>query len=647
MFAPTTPGTQAATATVTASPGGGPTVALSGTARPRLEVVSIKGLPPVDPFDFGAQALGTPATASIVLRNNTAGTATVSRTTTFPPPAQFAVQSACSTIAAGQTCALDATFTPTSLGIKTGGIVFAMGTGAANQASVNLIGSGAATIALTANTATSFGNIVVGQTSPPLVFTVTNQAIVASGAISLNALGAPFVTQATTCGPSLAPGGTCTITVVFQPATLGLSMTTLIATAATAGTASIALTGTGVTSTNLALAPAPAAFGAVFAGTTKDLAIVVTNPAGAQTAGPMTFAFTGDATFTILAAGAGDCVPGVTALPNGQTCTIRLHYAPLVFDPVGTHTNTGSLTVTANPGAVAGISTAVSGIATSTLSISPTAFDFGTKFAGQPAASQVFTVRNDSAASVTLGAAAFTGTTTNLAITADTCSSHTLAATTTCTVTVTFTPTVEATSLASLDIATTNGFGRAIASVAAKTGNLLYSQLDNFDSFNGPFVSEIVGSDPTITALGADDFVVPAGGWTISQVVVFWYLTDAASTFNVTFYADAGGLPGAQVATRTGLAYTQPGGPVTFDSANLALTFAPVVLPAGSYWLAVQGVNATALNFWAVRTVQSGNGAVFEEAGGFGTGCTTFTNREACLGSGGPDNMFELRGTAP
>ena len=469
MFAPTAAGNQTATATVSATPGGSATVALSGTARPRIEIVSINNLP-TTAFDFGTQFIGTTTNASIVLRNNTSGTVTVTPTTLFPSPAQYAVNlGACGTITAGSSCTVTASFAPTSIGTKPGSASFAIGNGTANTATATFTGIGQPSITITPVTSANFGNIVVGQTSPALTFTVKNVSTLASGAITTNVLSAPFSqTMATTCGASMAPGGTCTIAIVFKPTTLGPISTTMIVTAASGGTATIDLSGTGVSATDLQLNPAPTSFGTVFAGTTKDITVVVTNPAGAQTAGPMAIAYSGDSTFTILTGQGTDCSNGL-ALPNGQTCNIRLHYAPVVFDDSGTHLNTGTLTVTANPGAVSGISSVITGISTSTISITPTSFDFGNLPTGSPSTSKQFTVHNDSTASVGIGTATFSGTSTDLSITSDTCSNTTLFANANCTLTVVFNPTVGATDFTNLVVPATNGFGRAVAALHATT----------------------------------------------------------------------------------------------------------------------------------------------------------------------------------
>ena len=77
----------------------------------------------------------------------------------------------------------------------------------------------------------------------------------------------------------------------------------------------------------------------------------------------------------------------------------------------------------------------------------------------------------------------------------------------------------------------------------------LYDQTDNpganatdsqnFETANDAFDHQL-----------ADDFVVPAGGWNVGEVDVggvYFNGPGPATSVNVIFYADAGGLPGAAV----------------------------------------------------------------------------------------------------
>ena len=136
----------------------------------------------------------------------------------------------------------------------------------------------------------------------------------------------------------------------------------------------------------------------------------------------------------------------------------------------------------------------------------------------------------------------------------------------------------------------------------------------------------------------ADDFVVPAGQtWNVQSIDadgVYFAFDGPANSFNVFFYADNAGLPGAQVYS----AMNQP-----FSVAGSTFTVAlpsEAVLTEGTYWVEIQA-NMTFLPngawLWRDRTVQSNQGAAWQNpGGGFGV-CPTWTLKTTCIPiTGGP-----------
>jgi alpha-1,3-glucanase-like protein/F5/8 type C domain-containing protein/pectate lyase-like protein/ASPM-SPD-2-Hydin domain-containing protein len=99
----------------------------------------------------------------------------------------------------------------------------------------------------------SFGDVASGSTSSAQTVTVSNPG---SSSVSVSSIGVsgPF-SQTNTCGSSIAAGGSCTVSVKFAPTSGGnLTGTLSIATSAPGSPLTVALSGTGVTSTtNLAL----------------------------------------------------------------------------------------------------------------------------------------------------------------------------------------------------------------------------------------------------------------------------------------------------------------------------------------------------------------------------------------------------------
>jgi Pectate lyase superfamily protein/F5/8 type C domain/Abnormal spindle-like microcephaly-assoc'd, ASPM-SPD-2-Hydin len=102
-------------------------------------------------------------------------------------------------------------------------------------------------------TSLSFGDVASGSTSSAQTVTITNPGTSAAPISSVSVTG-PF-SQTNTCGSSIAAGGSCTVSVKFAPTSGGaLTGALTIATSAPGGPITVALAGTGVTSTtNLAL----------------------------------------------------------------------------------------------------------------------------------------------------------------------------------------------------------------------------------------------------------------------------------------------------------------------------------------------------------------------------------------------------------
>lgn len=147
----------------------------------------------------------------------------------------------------------------------------------------------------------------------------------------------------------------------------------------------------------------------------------------------------------------------------------------------------------------------------------------------------------------------------------------------------------------------------------------------------------------------ADDFVVPAGGWTLDGVFAPGSFAGFGGTGNitnvtVTVYADAGGMPGAAVCTETGApvsALTDP---------NISFQFTtPCVLPAGNYWLSVVVAADDRWNWGDANSNNAGSLPYLQDpADEFGGLATTWTDFPT-LGLG-TDMSFTLNfcsGAAP
>lgn len=192
------------------------------------------------------------------------------------------------------------------------------------------------------------------------------------------------------------------------------------------------------------------------------------------------------------------------------------------------------------------------------------------------------------------------------------------------------------------------GVGGTINSVEGAP-TLLYDQNNNA-SGNGAPDQDFEAAFNAYDSRGADDFEVTfAGGWVVEQVTTVGTTGGATTSVDVQFLADAAGFPDA--APVTGCDYpgivptSQVGGSFVLDLPT------GCNLTTGFYWVAIQAnqdFGTAGQHFWSNRTVQSNQGAVWENPGdGFATGCTTWDRMTTCGVGGGasPDFLFQILGT--
>jgi hypothetical protein len=152
----------------------------------------------------------------------------------------------------------------------------------------------------------------------------------------------------------------------------------------------------------------------------------------------------------------------------------------------------------------------------------------------------------------------------------------------------------------------------------------------------------------------ADDFAVPAGVWNITSVSTTGSDFADLSSVTVTIYSDSSGSPGSQVYTVTvpSGSFTDDPGALGYPGGDLTIPI-DATLPAGHYWLSVQG-NGGVSYYWEIRTVVSNDPAMWQNpTDNYGSGCTSWSDMATCFNTmgfygGGPgtlDLMFSLSGT--
>jgi hypothetical protein len=214
----------ARTAQITVIDGAGTQVAdLTGTGG-STPIVTIN--PPS--LTFAAQSVGVASAPQSIIISNT-GTAALN-ITSATTSGDFAIQSNnCTTplqsTVPASTCTISIVYTPSAPGTSVGSLTLV--DNAPNSPQVVLLtGTGALQAAvMLSTTSLTFTSQVVGSTSTPQAVVVKNTgtAALTFGAITTTA----GFSDTTNCIAPLAPGGTCTISVTFTPATLGANNGTL------------------------------------------------------------------------------------------------------------------------------------------------------------------------------------------------------------------------------------------------------------------------------------------------------------------------------------------------------------------------------------------------------------------------------------
>lgn len=186
----------------------------------------------------------------------------------------------------------------------------------------------------------------------------------------------------------------------------------------------------------------------------------------------------------------------------------------------------------------------------------------------------------------------------------------------------------------------------------------LYSQNSNYgygiDSQN--FTSNSFGTHYNSAA--ADDFVVPANqAWvvkTFDAAGQYFNGSGPASSEVVTFYKSKKGLPGAILgkgADTWTLNCTDSGG--SFSCSIPGPKGKGLKLKGGTsgkdYWVSIVAncsfVGGCGEWGWVQNNTDHNNPGVWENPGnGFGTGCTTWTPTNTCIGLGTDDYAFDLQG---
>jgi uncharacterized repeat protein (TIGR01451 family) len=394
---------------------------------------------------FGNQAQGTTSASQPVTITNV-GTTNVT-ITGIAASTNFGETNTCPTTlvtgtGTGSNCTVNVTFTPAATGTLTGTVTVtytSTGSATPQTTTISLTGTGTAatggTITITPTTLL-FGDEGVGTTSTPLTLTVSNTGSTAVTFTSIVTTG-DFAGATLAQCPSIAVEGTpCTFHITFTPTATGVRNGTITFTDnATGSPQTVTLTGTGVAAV-IGIAPTSLTFGSQAVGTTSAAQTVTVSNNGEF---PLIFS-------TIVTSGdfAGATLAQCPSIgEEAPSCTFSI-----TFKPTATGTRTGTITfadnATGSPQTVTLTGTGTGGAATVT--VTPSSLTFGPQAVSTTSSPLSVTVMNTGTAAVN-----FTGFTTSGADAEDFsvplpnssggCSpTGTLAAGTSCTINVLFTP---------------------------------------------------------------------------------------------------------------------------------------------------------------------------------------------------------------
>ncbi|MBV9083121.1 MAG: choice-of-anchor D domain-containing protein, partial [Acidobacteriaceae bacterium] len=273
---------------------------------------------------------------------------------------------------------------------------------------------------------------------------------------------------------------------------------------------------------------APLSFAGTTVGTVSSAQIVTLQNVGNQPLAISNVAVSGN--FVQQSSGATDCVVSLNVAP-GASCSIAVAFAP--------QTN-GSLTGTVTLGASSGnVSVALtgtgSGSAASLPAVSATALTFSNQVVGIPSGVQTLTLSNPGPAAISIAGISLSGSA-DFAIGSTTCGS-TLAANSSCTVSIVFTPSAPGTETATLGFnefvsgATGTVFEQSVL-LSGTTPPLEFvpitpCRIADTRNASGPF------GGPAISGQTSRDFVIPNSGCNIPS-------TAAAYALNVTVVPHGG-----------------------------------------------------------------------------------------------------------
>ena len=564
--------------TVTVDPGG---YVLIGD-RNRL----IREVDPNGTVNFGSQTLNTTSASKSVTVSNIGNMALhFDPTTPYNVVGDFAFVSGgtcdfTQPLAAGASCNVQVTFTPTAAYTRYGALAL-NDDGVASPQLVSLVGAGtppvSAAQAVLNPTTVPFGSQAAGTTSSAQVVVLSNPGNATLNIASLGLTGANPTAFAinSACGATLAANTSCNISVTFNPATGvtgALSAALTVTDNAANSPQATTLTGTSTAP------PAPVA-------TLSPPTLSFPNTAVGSTSAAQTVTLTNSGTATLNIPGyqtnggsfnvsASTCQ---STLAAGASCTFSMVFAPQSSGPL-----TGNLTVSDNAAGAPQVSTfsgTGSPAPTPQAVLAPTPVVFANQISGTTSVSQTVTLSNPGGATLNITSIGLGGANQGYFGLTNGCGA-TLAAGASCPLTVTFTPGSVASFSAAINVvdnatgsphsATLSGTGIAAPAPQAAwapatltfagqlSGTTSASQTVTLSNPGNATLSitsiTLTGANPGVFALTNGCSATLAAGASCPVTVTFTPTSAASFSAAVSVVDNASGSPQSATLSGTGLA---------------------------------------------------------------------------------------------
>lgn len=551
-------------------------------------------------LNFPAKQIGEAVLQSVTITNNGNTALIFSEVKVAAGAADYTLAHTCTSVAVNGTCKVDVTFNPSATGSRPGSVSLTHnGTG---PTSLALTGTGQAQAA--ALSTPIFPATPVGSASNATA-TLTNTGIgtlAVTVPTAASVTGTDFSFVSTTCGTSLAPSGTCSVTVRFNStSTTARSGTLTLNTGA--GAKAVSLGSTGIQG-YASISPGTLTFTAYQTGTTAPVqTVTVTNT------GTNTLTFTG----VDVSVGKPEFLQdnNCGSVPVGGTCSVSVN-----FTPGQAGTRTGTLSFVHNGGGMAHVSLTGTGQAPSGTMSTPA---FPTTGVG---ASNTATavVTNTGIGTLSLTAPTVAGT--DFALANTTCGTS-LVANSSCSIVVRFAPTSTTARTGTVSIGTGAGTFTANLSAAGVQGTaslnpngLSFAGQTTYTTSGARVVTVTNSGNAPLTisgvgvSTGTSDFGASNGcGGTSGQLA-----PGGSCTVSVSFTPQAAGSrPGTLTVTHNG----------TNGSTSIALQgtgVLPAAVSSASFSPATVTAGSASTFSWATTGATSATVSCSGIASGSGTG---------------------------